>query len=326
MGNEKVKAISEKEFPPELEKQFKKAIQLERITIWYLLTVIIVMFLASTTSQAMKAAWMEDILSMVPALSFLVARRFYERKPNDQFPFGYHRVFSIAFQLGAFALFSLGVFLLIDSVMALIKADRPSIGSVYLFGHYIWLGWLMIAVLLYSSIPSIILGKKKLPLAGKLHNKLLFTDANTQKADWETAFAAIVGILGVGLGLWWADALAACFISVTIIHDGYKRLSGAVLDLIDEIPTNLENEKKHPLVKKLHHFFEDQSWVKDFRIRMREAGDVFFTEIFIIPGSVTGLTDHIEKTVTEVKELDWKLFDVVIMPVKRFTEEQDNAG
>lgn len=325
MGNEKVKAIAEREFPPKLEKQFKKAIQLERITVWYMLTVVFVMFLASTTSQAMKAAWMEDILSMIPAVSFLVARRFYERKPNDQFPFGYHRVFSIAFQLGAFALFSLGIFLLIDSLTTLVKAERPSIGSVYLFGRHIWIGWLMIAALLYSSVPSIILGKKKLPLAGQLHNKLLFTDANTQKADWETAFAAIIGVLGVGLGLWWADALAACFISVTIIHDGYKRLSGAVLDLIDEIPTNLENDKKHPLVKEIHHFFEDQGWVKDFRIRMREAGDVFFTEIFIIPVSANGLTEHIEKAVAEVRELDWKLFDVVIMPVKRFTEEQDQA-
>ncbi len=325
MENEKIKAISEKKIPPKFESQFKKAVKLEKITVAYWISVVIIMFMASMTSQAMKAAWLEDVLSLVPSVSFLVAKRFYARKPNNQFPFGYHRVFSIAFQLGAFALLSLGIFLFLDSVMTLIQAERPTIGSFYLFGQYWWLGWLMIASLLYSAIPAVILGRKKLPLAGKLHNKLLFTDANTQKADWETAFAASIGILGVGMGLWWADSLAACFISVSIIHDGFKRLKGAVLDLMDQVPTNLENDKKHPLVEKVHAFFESLAWVKDVRVRMREAGDVFFTEVFVIAGSAAGLTDHIEKAVTEVKELDWKIFDVTVMPVNKFTEEQNDS-
>lgn len=41
---------------------------------------------------------------------------------------------------------------------------------------------------------------------------------------------------------------------------------------------------------------------------------------------LSGLTEHLEQAAEEVKELDWKIFDVTIMPVVKFAEEQDNAG
>lgn len=281
--NKKFQAVPAQELPPKQKKHFKRASKLEWITIAYMISVIIIMYLTAQSSQAMKAAWLEDILSILPSISFLVASKFYTRKPNAQFPFGYHRVFSIAFQLGAFALLSLGLYLLYDSVTALLKADRPSIGSIKIMGGHFWMGGVMIAALLWSAIPAVILGQKKLPLADELHNKILFTDAQTQKADWETAAAAIVGILGVGLGLWWADAAAACFISFSIIADGVKRFRGAIFDLIDQVPTTLENNKKHPLVDQVHDYFEGQDWVKEVRIRMREAGEIFFPAAFVFP-------------------------------------------
>ena len=72
------------------------------------------------------------------------------------------------------------------------------------------------------------LGYKKLPLAKKLHIKNLYTDANAQKADYMTGFAAMVGILGLGMGWWWADASAALFISFSVLKDGYTNLKDAL--------------------------------------------------------------------------------------------------
>ncbi len=321
----KVNAIPGKEFPEELEKQFEKAVKLEKITILYQVSVVLVMVLTSMTSQSMRVAWMEDAISLLAPVSFLIARRFYERKPDAQFPYGYHRVFSIAFQIGAFALFALGIFLFIESVMTLIKAERPTIGMFYLYGRYWWMGWLMFAALLYSTVPPVILGHKKMSLAEDLHNKLLFTDAETQKANWQTAVAAMIGVTGVGFGIWWTDPVAAIFISISIIYDGYNRLKGAILDLMDEVPTNLKNDKKHPLVKKVHDYLAEQEWLTDFRIRMREAGDVFFTEIFVIPGSMDRLTRRLDEAVAGIKQIDWKLYDVVMMPVDEFSEEQEES-
>ena len=323
--NKSVDAVQHKELPPALQKEFNKAVRLEWITVAYMISVTLVMAATMQSSQAMKAAWLEDVLSILPAISFLIAKRFYNRPANPQFPFGYHRVYTIAFQTGALALFSIGMFVLYDSVTALVKAERPTIGTVTIFGRQVWHGWLMIVALLYSAIPAMILGYKKLPIAKKLHNKILFTDAHTQQADWLTAFAAIVGIIGVGFGLWWTDSVAACFISLNIVWDGYKRLKAAINDLIDEVPTNLENTRKHQLVKKVIDHFESQKWSKEVRVRMREAGEVFFTEVFIIPTSTDGLLENMKKAVDEAKQLDWKLYDVVVIPVKEFTSDEDKA-
>jgi divalent metal cation (Fe/Co/Zn/Cd) transporter len=289
--NKSVNAVQHQELPRELQKHFNRAVKLEWITIGYMISVILVMAATMQSSQAMKAALFEDVLSILPAASFLVAKRFYNRPANSQFPFGYHRVYTIAFQTGALALFSIGMFVLYDSASTLIKAERPTIGTVSILGRQIWHGWIMILALLYSAIPAMILGYKKLPIARKLHNKTLFTDAHTQQADWLTAFAAVAGIIGVGFGLWWADAVAACFISVNIVWDGFK----------------------------------SQNWSKDVRVRMREAGEVFFTEVFIIPTSTDGLLENISKAVDEVKQFDWKLYDVVVIPVSEFTTDEEQA-
>jgi cation diffusion facilitator family transporter len=321
--SKQTKPVAQQELPPSLQKVFKKATKLEWITVGYISSVIIVMAITMQSSQAMKATWLEDVLSIIPGISFLVAKRFYNRPANDQFPFGYHRSYSIAYQMGAFALLSLGLFLFYDSASTLLKKEHPTIGSVMIQGHRIWMGWLMIAALLYSCIPSIILGQMKLPLADKLHNKILFTDANTQKADWQTALAAILGIIGVGFGFWWADSAAACFISINIVWDGAQRLKGAVSDLIDQAPTNVENSKKHPMVEKVFQHFKKLPWVMDVRIRMREAGEVFFTEVFVVPRSLDDLYQHMEKAHDSVKKLDWKMHDVVIIPVREFSDEVD---
>jgi divalent metal cation (Fe/Co/Zn/Cd) transporter len=60
-----------------------------------------------------------------------------------------------------------------------------------------------------------------------------------QKADWMTGLAGIAGIVGIGLGHWWADAVAAGLISVSILHDGITSLRIAVAELADGTPREL---------------------------------------------------------------------------------------
>lgn len=63
------------------------------------------------------------------------------------------------------------------------------------------------------------LGRAKLPLSRELYNKILYADADMNKADWSTA-AAILGVIGIGLGFWWADLVAAGVIALDILKDG----------------------------------------------------------------------------------------------------------
>lgn len=321
-SNEILITTQEHEFPPELQQKFHKIKKLEWITLFYLVSVVIVMYFAMGSSQAMKVAWLEDLLSLLPAVCFLIAAKIFQKSPNKNFPYGYHRVFSIAFLMGSFALLGMGAFTLYDSVLALVNAEHPTIGSIKLFGNSIWLGWAMIAALLYSFVPAMVLGRMKLPYAKKLHNKILYTDAQAQKADWITAAAAIIGIIGIGYGLWWADAVAALIIALGIMKDGFTQTKGAITDLMDQIPKKVTDDSKtDELVEQLAHFINGQDWVKEARLRLRENGNVYFVETFVLPVNEENLIQKIEDTHKKAKALHWRIFDLVFIPVSTFEEK-----
>ena len=300
--------------PEELRKELEKVKRLEWITIAYLVSVVILMYLVLGSSQAMKTAWLEDVLSLIPAMVFLIASKINNRSASREFPYGYHRVFSISFLTGAVALFGMGLFLIFDSSMALIKAERPTIGSIQIFGQQLWMGWLMILALLYSAIPAMILGRLKLPKAGKLHNKVLHTDASAQKADYMTAFAAILGVLGIGFGLWWADAVAALFISFSILKDGYINVKSAILDLMDQRPKTVEKEEEDPLIQEVEDTVNSWEWVKEAKVRFREHGQIYFGEIAVVPERLD--LQEITRGYEIIRKKHWKLYDFSIVVVE----------
>ncbi|QHL86963.1 cation diffusion facilitator family transporter [Nibribacter ruber] len=308
------------EYPEELKPAFEKAKRLEWITIFYLISAAALMFFTMGNSQAMKTAWFEDALSLTPSISFLIASRVFHKKPNKDFPYGYHRVVSIAYLCSSLALFAVGAFLIIDSSMTLIKQEHPTIGIAVIFGHEIWLGYVMMAALVYGSVPPVILGHMKLPLAKQLHEKNLFTDAEMNKADWMTGLAAILGIAGIGLGFWWADAVAALIISLDIIKDGFTNLKQAVFDLMDEQPKTVEEQKKDPLLDKIDALLKKQDWVKEHVFRMREEGHVYLGEAYVVPTSDEDLVENLNQLGEEVEDLSWRIEEFVIMPVREIPE------
>jgi len=315
-----MKTLKQFEFPPELVPDFEKAKRLEWFTIAYFLSSALFIFLAMGNSQTMKTAWYDDVLSLTPPIAFQVASRVFLKSPNKEFPYGYHRVVSIAYLCSALALFALGVFLVIDSSISLAKTEHPTIGTVVLFGQQVWLGYLMLAALLWSTVPSVILGRKKLPLAKKLHEKNLYTDADMNKADWMSGAAAMLGVVGIGCGWWWADSAAALLIAVDIVHDGFTNLKQAVFDLMDQIPKTVRNEQPDPLMEQVRQTLAGQGWIKDFSFRMRENGHIYLGEGFVVPAQEENLIQHIASTVQTIESLDWRVHEFIITPVPKLPD------
>lgn len=310
------------EFPPEQRQALRRARRLEWVAVVYLLSVVAVMYLVLGSSQAMKTAWIEDILSLIPPIVFLVAVRIAIWPPNKRFPYGYHRVISIAFLCASLALFTMGAWLLADSLIKLVKAEHPTIGGITLFGHTIWLGWLMIAALVYSSVPPVIVGRMKLPLAHTMHDKVLFADAQMKKADWMTGMAAIVGVLGVGMGYWWTDAVAAALISLDILHDGFKNVREVVTNLMDETPKKVGGDEVDPLPDRVRDTLRGYPWIKDVRVRMREEGHVYYGEAFVVVAeNGSDLSDRLYQATRQCAGLDWRIHDFVLVPVPELPEE-----
>jgi cation diffusion facilitator family transporter len=304
------------ELPPEQERANKRAVRVEWISVAYWISVIAVLYFALGSSQAMKAAWVEDILALFPPLAFLVASRFRYREPNSRFPWGYHRAITVAYVVATTALFALGLFILVDSVHKLLAGTHPPIGMVEILEWQVWGGWVMIAALSYGVVPPFILGRLKQPLSAELHDKVLYADAKMNRADWLTAIAAMAGVIGIGFGLWWADAAAAIFISLDILHDGVRFLRESVADLMDDAPKKHDEEDPHPLIDDVKRTVMGTGWVSSAAVRLRENGHQLQGDVWVVPRDERELLTRIESLTATIRDLDWQLADVVVSPVR----------
>jgi cation diffusion facilitator family transporter len=286
--------------------------RLEWLTIAYLGSVVVSMYLVMGSSQAMKTAWVEDILSLVPPVAFLVADRVRHWPPNDRFPYGYQRALTIAFLLASFALLAMGVYLALDAIVKLVTTEHPSIGGVRVFGHTIWLGWLMIPVLIWSVVPAYFLGHSKLPLAKRLHDKSLHTDADMNKADWLTGVAAMTGVIGIALSWWWADALAALVISASILRDGWTNTCEVIGDLMDRRPQTVDHQPWTELPQIIQAALAPLPWVASAEVRLREHGRLVFGEIFVVPRGACPDPSELARTEESLCGLDWRLHELLI--------------
>ena len=310
------------ELSPELEKVLRRAVRLEWVTIAVLAVTVTLVFAVMGSSQAMKAAGIEDLLSFIPPLAFLIGCRVAARRPNERYPYGYHRATGVGHLVAAVALVAMGLFLIIDSGSGLVKAEHPPIGTVELFGHSLWAGWLMMLVMAATGIPPVFLGRAKMKLARQLHNKVLYADADMNKADWMTSAGTIVGVAGIGLGFWWTDAAAALFIAAGIVRDGLRNMRGAITDLMDTTATTFDDDGPHPLVLQVRQYLQGLEWVADAGTRVRDEGQVFHVEAFVVPRPGYEPTlERIGAARAGCMELDWKLQDTVLIPVDALPEE-----
>lgn len=311
-----MRTVDDEPLPREVVLALRRANQLEWVTIGVFVVIVSLIYAVMGNSQAMKTAWIEDMLSFVPPIAFLVAIRATRRPASAARPYGYHHAIGMSHLVAAVALCVMGGFLVVDGTMALVTAEHPTIGGVTLFGHTFWLGWLMMAALVITAIPPVVLGRMKLRLAPQLHNKVLHADADMNKADWMTSASALVGVAGIGLGWWWADAAAALVISASILHDGVTNLKAAVASLLGARPTTIDDTGPHPLLDDIDTCLRRPGWVREAAARVRDEGQVFHVEGFVVPWAPDAATpERLAELRGELFGLDWKVRDVVVAPV-----------
>jgi len=305
------------QLPPERDKDLARVIRLEWWSIGFLISIAVVMYMATGGSQAMRAAFIEDLISLVPPIAFLVAHRVRQRPPSIEYPYGQHRAALLAFLAAAVAIALVALFIFYEAGSTLLKQEHPSIGHFYMLGEHwdIWAGWVMIGALIYSVIPPLILGRKKLPLASALHESTLYADATMNKADWLTAGAAVLGVLGIGFGLWWADAVAALVIGLDVFKDGVGNIKRAMQDLMDHRPADVATGDPLHIETTLSDMLRQQPEVTDVAVRLREEGQLIAGEVFILLRSETKVAEQIERLTNLGLDVDWRLHDLAMMPV-----------
>ncbi|HEV7253465.1 MAG TPA: cation transporter [Mesorhizobium sp.] len=313
-----MRPIDQFEFPEDVEKTYRKARRIEWITLGYISSAAVLLYLTMGSSQAMRTSFYEDVISLVPAAAFLVGTAVARRSPSATYPYGTHRATSIAHLVAAVALTAMGLFLLYEAVSMVLAGEKPTIGGIVLFDTVIWAGWPMLGALIYTGVPSVILGRMKLKLAPELHDKVLHADADMMKADWMAESATAIGVIGTGFGFWWLDPLAAALVSADILKDGGKNLWTAVADLIDRKPRRSDDSDWEHLPEEVKNLLLGMDWVEAAEVRMRDSGHIFVGDAFVVPKPGTeDLLSKLAQAVEEAKALDWRVHELVIMPVEK---------
>jgi divalent metal cation (Fe/Co/Zn/Cd) transporter len=294
------------DLPPPVVAALRRADRLEWWTIFWLLLIVAAMSLALGGSQAFRTAWVEDLLSLLPPCLYLLARRWADREPTPGFPYGFHRIGTLTFFLSAAALTTFGGLLLYNGGHTLLTAQHPTVGSIQLFGREAWQGWPMLAALGFSVVPPVILGHKKRQVAERLHDKTLTVDAEMNAADWQTGAAGMAGIVGIGFGLWWADAVMAMLISLGILRDGLTSLQRSGIALLDGAPRRRESNDLDRdaarLIEALHARFADAS------VQVHETGR--FLRATVKPAGAPHLPEHLARELLGAE--GWRLIDLTV--------------
>lgn len=116
----------------------------------------------------------------------------------------------------------------------------------------------------------------------------------------------MAGIIGIGIGWWWAYAVAALFISVEIVRDGVKNMRRVIADLMDSRPTTVKG-KPDQAPQRLREQVLALPWVQEADVRLREEGHVFTGEIYVVPAAAsTDLPRKIEELAELAHEVDWR--------------------
>lgn len=304
-------------YPEEQWQLREKAKTLSWLSIGLLASAAVLLFFALGQSEAMKTAWVSDVLTAIPPVALLGAMHFELKGPSKRFPYGYTRSVAVAFLVTSSVLSLVGLYLLYDALSKLIGQQRPPIGTTQLFGHSFWAGWLMIAALGYSLLCGFILGVLKKPVAMRLNDKALRAEATMNRDEWLSEGAAIIGIILVGFGHWWADAAAAAFISIEIVHDGWINLRLVLGDLMDETPTKMGEKELEDVTDKVRSRIESLSDVAAAGVRLREHGRALTGEVFFVPRDHADVVDLVSEVADEATDVDWRLHDIAVMPVPK---------
>jgi divalent metal cation (Fe/Co/Zn/Cd) transporter len=302
-------------FPEDRQKDRERIRGLAWLSIGLLTSTALAVAATLGQSQAMKTAWASDLLAIVPPISLLFAMRVELREPTERFPYGYTRAISIAFLTTAAALSLIGVLLLGDALLTLVRGDRPPIGTMVLFGHQFWAGWPMIAALAYSVGVGMLLGHLKSPIAERLADRELAAEAKMNRDGWTSEGAAILGLVLVGYGFWWGDAASAALISINIVRDGWDCVKRVLADLMDESPNLLEEKQLEDLPHRVRAAVEGYDWVERAAVRLREHGRLITGDIFIVPRDAHDLAARIERAAQELATVDWRLHALTMTPV-----------
>ncbi len=164
-----------------------------------------------------------NLADVSTSLVAFVGFRFSRRGANASHPYGYERAEDLA---------GLGVALVIWA--SALFAGYVSIHKLVHHGTttHLWLG---VAAAAVGIVGNQIVARYKLRVGTRIQSNTLVADAKHSWLDAVASAGALLGLVGVACGLWWADGVAGLLVTGFIVHVGWEVTSDVVSHLMDSV-------------------------------------------------------------------------------------------
>ncbi|MBF0244814.1 MAG: cation transporter [Planctomycetes bacterium] len=213
-------------------------------------------------SKALIADGMHSASDVIATIMVLISLNISGRDDDDSHPWGHGKIEFLGAAFVYTILFLLSLFLLYDSIGALIRGDAVQPEFISLIGAAI------------SIIANYILSSYGLCAGKKLSSPALIANAQENRADMLSSIAVLIGIALSLCGYPFFDALAALLVALIILRTATRLGLDAIRNLIDSsLPTN-----KLLLIKGVVREFKQ---VRNARFRTRRVGQQVWVEMEI---------------------------------------------
>jgi cation diffusion facilitator family transporter len=157
--------------------------------------------------------------SLVGFVGFRVSKR----PASPSHPYGYERAEDMA---------GLGVAIVICA--SAVFAGYVSVHKLIYHGNTSHLGLGMTAAVV-GIVGNQVVARYKKRVGGRIQSNTLLADAKHSWLDAIASAGALLGLIGVAAGLWWADGVAGLLVTGFIVHVGWEVTSDVVAHLMDSV-------------------------------------------------------------------------------------------
>jgi cation diffusion facilitator family transporter len=229
--------------------------------------------------------------SLVAFVGFRVSRR----GASASHPYGYERAEDLAGLGVALVIWASAVFAGYVSIHKLIHHGTTS---------HLWLGMVAAAV---GIVGNQIVARYKLRVGTRIQSNTLVADAKHSWLDAIASAGALLGLVGVACGLWWADGVAGLLVTGFIVHVGWEVTSDVVSHLMDSVdPVILAGAESAALrVPEVDHVHVRARWLG--RTLLVEVEGFLSGSILLADTEATGrsVRDSILQELPEVRAVVW---------------------
>ena len=216
-------------------------------------------------SVALLASAMDSIMDMFVSIFNFLALKISDKKPTDEFSYGYGKIEAIVATLEGLLVFGSGLFIIYEAIK---KYFNKEIVTHVDLSIYVMIFSLVVVFIIVSFLSYVVKKSNNLVIKGDLLH---------YKTDLFSNSAVLLSLVIIYFTKWyWIDVVFGLAIGVYIAKESFELIREGVEVLLD---ASLPKEE----VEKIKHIIRTTRGISDFHfLKTRHAGKFKFVEVHIV--------------------------------------------